>query len=582
MGLGEHDLKIRNRYLLAAAVALLATLAIGSLVAQDRLGALERQRVAGDLRGATEVVRELVRERIDGLARSAGRMADAPGLSEAIAAGDRERIEATLRGFGSNHSGISLLTVTLPDGVQTGWQSTGEPDPELSALGRQAATGAFRRGLAVVDGQLTVFAGRPVRDAGTGETIGGLVMGAWVEPETLARMARLTGTELVLLADGEPLQSTLPAGAGVIGALGDSGGSTVRPAETVEIGGLEYVARIDTPAGSGLATAPGEPHLEVVLLRSLPYGRAMATGVFRDLLLAALLGTLLAFGLVRLGSRRLNRALNDLTEVMAETAATGRMGREDLEQLDQRLSGTEVEELRAAFRDLMHTVEQSLRDRERSYVEAIGAVVAAIDARDHETTGHSFRVAHYALALSRALGIERRQLRAIEWGALLHDVGKIAIPDAILRKTARLTDEEWHVMRQHPSWGYEMLADVKFLEPALEIVYSHHERWDGGGYPRGLRSEEIPLAARIFSVVDTYDSITSDRPYRRARSHGEAIIELCRVAGTQLDPDVVEAFIRLPEVELRRLRDRSERLDLKVRIPDILSDIPEAEDGTWG
>ena len=122
-----------------------------------------------------------------------------------------------------------------------------------------------------------------------------------------------------------------------------------------------------------------------------------------------------------------------------------------------------------------------------------------------------------------------------------------------------------------------MLADVKFLEPALEIVYSHHERWDGGGYPRGLRREDIPLAARIFAVVDTYDSITSDRPYRRARSHAEAVTELCRVAGTQLDPDVVEAFIRISEVELRRLRERSERLDLSVRIPDSITELPLGE-----
>ena len=292
-----------------------------------------------------------------------------------------------------------------------------------------------------------------------------------------------------------------------------------------------------------------------------------------DVALVGLLGLLLAAPLAWLGSRRLDRALGDLTAVMAETAATGRLTHDSRDGLSRPWAGAEVAELRSAFAGLMQTVEESFRDRERSYVEAVGAVVAAIDARDHETTGHSFRVAHYALALARALEMERDQIRAVEWGALLHDVGKIAIPDAILRKTGRLTEEEWHVMRQHPSWGYEMLADVQFLEPALEVVYSHHERWDGGGYPRGLRGEAIPLAARIFAVVDTYDSITSDRPYRRAKSHAEAVTELCRVAGTQHDPRVIEAFLRISEVELRRLRERSGRLDLKVRIPDAVSDV---------
>jgi putative nucleotidyltransferase with HDIG domain len=298
-----------------------------------------------------------------------------------------------------------------------------------------------------------------------------------------------------------------------------------------------------------------------------PAAAELAAVVARDVLLTGVAGLVLVAVLAWFGSRRFHRALGDLSEAVTATASTGRLTHDSLEGLQGPWAGAEVEELRSAFRRLMRTVEESFRDRERSYVEAIGAVVAAIDARDHETTGHSFRVAHYALELARGLSVGAEQLRAIEWGALLHDVGKIAVPDAILRKTGRLTEEEWHVMRQHPSWGFEMLADVKFLEPALEIVYSHHERWDGGGYPRGLTGEEIPLAARIFAVADTYDSITSDRPYRRAQSHSEAFAELCRVAGTQLDPLAVATFLRISEVDLRRLRDRSERLDLKVRIP---------------
>jgi putative nucleotidyltransferase with HDIG domain len=231
-------------------------------------------------------------------------------------------------------------------------------------------------------------------------------------------------------------------------------------------------------------------------------------------------------------------------------------------------SPREVRILQKAFHQLVTSVEDSQRDRERSYVEAIGAVVAAVDARDHETSGHSFRVAHYAVALARAMGIDDgEQLRAIEWGALLHDVGKIAVPDAILRKVGPLTEDEWAIMRQHPNWGYEILADVQFLRPALAIVYSHHERWDGAGYPRGLVDGQIPLTARIFGVVDTYDAITSDRPYRRARGHAVAVAELERVAGSQLDPDVVDAFLGLSEVSLRRLREVTSRIDTGLRMP---------------
>lgn len=126
-------------------------------------------------------------------------------------------------------------------------------------------------------------------------------------------------------------------------------------------------------------------------------------------------------------------------------------------------------------------------------------------------------------------------------------------------------------MRQHPNWGFEMLADVEFLRPALDIVYSHHERWDGSGYPQGRKGKEIPLAARIFAVVDTYDAITSDRPYRRAKTYSDAVAELVRVSGEQLDPEMVEAFIRIPEAELRRLRELSEQLDLGERIPQALT-----------
>ncbi|MEM7052511.1 MAG: HD-GYP domain-containing protein [Acidobacteriota bacterium] len=298
--------------------------------------------------------------------------------------------------------------------------------------------------------------------------------------------------------------------------------------------------------------------------------QGMASLPLRALLLSGL-ATAIALVISWRVSRDLARPIRRLSEMTAEMAETGSQ-RRDFGGVDvaapkildpQKIH--EVEDLRQALHHLVQSFAQSQADREKSYVEAIGAVVAAVDARDQETSGHSFRVAQYAVALATAMGIHHPDLlRAIEWGALLHDVGKIAVPDAILRKVGPLTEEEWHIMRQHANWGYEILADVQFLKPALAVVYSHHERWDGAGYPRGLAGDEIPLTARIFAVVDTYDAITSERPYRRPKTHREAIEELKRVAGSQLDPQVVEAFIELPEVELRSLRNQRGQLDLRL------------------
>ena len=300
---------------------------------------------------------------------------------------------------------------------------------------------------------------------------------------------------------------------------------------------------------------------------ALPLALLIESQVGSTLLKLLLFGLLIggfAFVSAWLSLREVAALVRQLAQATAEMASNGHLWRD----FASGRSLPEVRMLKRAFHHLMTSVEDSQRDRERSYVEAIGAVVAAVDARDHEIGGHSFRVAHYAVVLARAMGIDDGEhLRAIEWGSLLHDVGKIAVPDAILRKVGPLTDDEWAIMRQHANWGYELLADVQFLKPALAVVYSHHERWDGSGYPRTLSGDQIPLTARIFAVVDTYDAITSDRPYRRARGHAAAMSELRRVAGSQLDPDVVEAFFTISEVELRRLRELCGRMGLGLRMP---------------
>ncbi len=187
------------------------------------------------------------------------------------------------------------------------------------------------------------------------------------------------------------------------------------------------------------------------------------------------------------------------------------------------------------------------------------SLAAALEARDDETETHALRVSIYSERLAEQLRVDAPEtLQRLRWGALLHDVGKIGLPDAVLRKPGPLTPEEWRLVRRHPEIGHELVRRLDFLGDALNIVRFHHERYDGGGYPRGLRGEEIPLGARIFAVVDTFDAITSDRPYRRRRSYREALEEIRRAAGGQLDPTVVAAFGRVPPQEWEELRRRAE------------------------
>jgi response regulator RpfG family c-di-GMP phosphodiesterase len=197
---------------------------------------------------------------------------------------------------------------------------------------------------------------------------------------------------------------------------------------------------------------------------------------------------------------------------------------------------------------------EALASLEEAYRSTLKALTAALDKRDSETSGHSERVVNFSLRLGREMGLSQEQLTSLEFGSLLHDIGKIGVPDAILRKPAALDEAEWFEMRKHPTHGQQILSGVKFLEGAARVVAQHHERWDGTGYPVGLRGEQIDLNARIFSVADTYDAITSDRVYRRGRSYGAAVAELEEWAGRQFDPEVVEAFRRVPREEWDELR----------------------------
>jgi putative nucleotidyltransferase with HDIG domain len=164
----------------------------------------------------------------------------------------------------------------------------------------------------------------------------------------------------------------------------------------------------------------------------------------------------------------------------------------------------------------------------------------ALDLRDKETEGHTQRVTELTVKLGRAFGMSEADLVQVRWGALLHDIGKMGVPDGILLKPGPLTDEEWVAMKKHPSFSYEMLSPIRYLRLALEIPYCHHEKWDGSGYPRGLKGAQIPLVARIFAMVDVWDALTSDRPYRAAWPEEKVLDHIRSLVGTHFDPQVVK------------------------------------------
>jgi putative two-component system response regulator len=202
-------------------------------------------------------------------------------------------------------------------------------------------------------------------------------------------------------------------------------------------------------------------------------------------------------------------------------------------------------------------LDKALNSLEGAYRSTLKALTAALETRDSETHGHSERVVTYSLRLGREYGLNSDEMKALEFGSLLHDIGKIGVPDSILRKPAKLTEEEWVRMREHPLHGQQILRGIEFLQGAARVVAQHHEKWDGTGYPLGLKKEDIDICARIFSVADAFDAITSDRVYRRGKSYEAAAQELDDWAGRQFDPKVVEAFHRVPKEDWEELHRQS-------------------------
>lgn len=226
-------------------------------------------------------------------------------------------------------------------------------------------------------------------------------------------------------------------------------------------------------------------------------------------------------------------------------------------------------------------LDQTLNSLEDAYRSTLKALTAALETRDQETHGHSERVVTYSLRLGREYGLDSKQMKSLEFGSLLHDIGKIGVPDLILRKPAKLTEEEWVLMKEHPLHGQQILRGIEFLEGAARVVAQHHEKWDGSGYPLGLRGEEIDLCARIFSVADAFDAMTSDRVYRKGKPYDAAAKELDDWAGKQFDPQVVDAFHRVPksdwdELHAQSLIKKDDQVDVRRMVEMLESQLQHA------
>lgn len=216
---------------------------------------------------------------------------------------------------------------------------------------------------------------------------------------------------------------------------------------------------------------------------------------------------------------------------------------------------SEIRQLLSKEQERSSELNKALEEIQITHDATIDALSAALDYRDNETEGHSQRVVRYSLEIGKVLGLERRNLEVLARGTLLHDIGKIGVPDSILWKPGKLTDEEWVEMRKHVEYGFKMLKSIHFLKDAALIVQHHHERYDGSGYPNRMSGDNIVIGARIFAIADTYDAMTTNRPYRKALTDRDAREEIKRCNGAQFDPAITEAFFQIPVEQWFNIKD---------------------------
>ncbi len=384
-----------------------------------------------------------------------------------------------------------------------------------------------RRGFLTVKSQPYQIASTPI-DQGS-ENLGFLTIG---ERFDLSQF----GTPAVLMHDGRVLKSSIPGvpTAAVERALASC---PVSAECEVHLAGESYLS---LPLGSSYFGGG----YQLRSLQSLDSASLSLQKVLQNVFLVTGLGTLLAtLILTALSSRSIGKPIAAVVSKLREAEGTGLLP--EFETNGRLTPIHEMRELAKSFNRAGISIRQGRERLQSAYLEFVGSLANALDARDPYTAGHSSRVSEFACAIGRHLNMPVADLEDLRMGALLHDIGKIGIPDAVLQKSDRLTREEWSLIRQHPTIGRRILEGVSGFHEYLPIVELHHENWDGSGYPFGLQGEAVSLSARIVHVADAFDAMTSSRPYRFAMSPQEALHILQQNAGKQFDPAIVPVFVEI-------------------------------------
>ncbi len=511
-----------------------------------------QERFTNQLIATTALAKESLVDQEQGMLEFLRLISHVQGIGEAIFAGQSSTVEelagpiafnAQVDAYAFISAGqVGILSRYLDRDTQS--YERLETDPRLAELesvarvlaGDVDAAGDKFSEIVLTDQGRIYFIAGPVLD-GQGNLVGAALVGRSLDLLAVKIAQETLSDFSVFTVDGEPVASTLSTVSLV--SAEDADMVIARQEEgtlqrTWTVAGVTYHELL-TPFTVRGSTVIG------ILGVALPTHILVQTSqLTRDntlLLVGAALIMVLAVGAVIAG--RITRPIKDLRDAALRVSGgdyTVKVGRKGTD---------EVSVLTHTFNEMVGNLSRSKQELLDAYDKTIEGWARALDLRDHETEGHSRRVTEMAIQLGARIGLDKEELQQLYRGGLLHDIGKLAVPDTILLKKGPLTEEERAQVALHPQHALMFMEPIEFLRPALDVPYAHHERWDGTGYPRGLKGEAIPILARVFAVVDVWDALTSDRPYRKAMQFREALKLIEESKGTHFDPEIVDAFIEM-------------------------------------